>query len=86
MAGDRSIAAFALSLIGGLIILVTGVLVGMIFLVVGRVNFGASTPGITIGVGFPLIVSTAPPLACVVGWERSNQNGPLMNMLMTALT
>jgi len=33
--GDRPTAAFVLSLVGGVIILVTGVLVGVIFLVVG---------------------------------------------------
>jgi hypothetical protein len=37
--GERPTAAFILSLIGGLIILVTGTLVGVIFLVVGT-NFG----------------------------------------------
>ena len=35
MPGDRPTAAFVLSLVGGMIVLVTGVLVGVIFLVVG---------------------------------------------------
>ncbi len=35
MPGDRPTAAFVLSILGGVIILVTGVLVGVIFLVVG---------------------------------------------------
>src|SRR5882762_9695615 len=42
------------------------------------VSFGASTPGITVGVGFPFTASTAPPCASRMmgGRERANLTRP----------
>src|SRR6267143_3535304 len=41
------------------------------------VSFGASTPGITVGVGFPFTASTAPPCASKMGGrERANLTRP----------
>src|SRR6267143_6373580 len=42
------------------------------------VSFGASTPGITVGVGFPFTASTVPPCASrrMGGRERANLTRP----------
>ncbi|HEV2118793.1 MAG TPA: DUF6114 domain-containing protein [Candidatus Bathyarchaeia archaeon] len=61
MPGDRPTAAFILSLVGGLIILVTGVLVGVIFLVVGTYLGGPPFLSVFWGllgilIGIPVII------------------------------
>src|SRR6267143_4778566 len=50
------------------------------------VSFGASTPGITVGVGFPFIASTAPPCASrdMGGRERANLTRPRRARLTAA--
>src|SRR6267143_4872537 len=49
------------------------------------VSFGASTPGITVGVGFPFTVSTAPPCASTMGGrERANLTRPRRARLTAA--
>src|SRR6267143_6023861 len=50
------------------------------------VSFGASTPGITVGVGFPFIASTAPPCASrrMGGRERANLTRPRQARLTAA--
>src|SRR5437588_9917424 len=42
------------------------------------VSFGDSTPGITVGVGFPFTASAAPPCASIMmgGRERANLTRP----------
>ncbi len=62
MPGDRPTAAFVLSLVGGVIILVTGVLVGVIFLVVGTYLGGPLFLSVFWGllgilIGIPVILS-----------------------------
>src|SRR5467141_4574241 len=48
------------------------------------VSFGASTPGITVGVGFPFTASTAPPCASIRGRERANLTRPRRARLIAA--
>src|SRR6267143_5334140 len=50
------------------------------------VCFGASTPGITVGVGFPFTASTAPPCASrtVGGRERANLTRPRRARIVAA--
>src|SRR5437660_4532240 len=49
------------------------------------VSFGASTPGITVGVGFPFTASAAPPCASIMGGrERANLIRPLRARLTAA--
>src|SRR5207302_4400248 len=48
------------------------------------VSFGASTPGITVGVGFPFTASTAPPCASIRGRERANLTRPRRAKLTAA--
>src|SRR2546426_3757057 len=50
------------------------------------VGFGASTPGITVGVGFPITASTAPPCASITvgGRERANLTRPRRARLTAA--
>src|SRR5467141_2803992 len=48
------------------------------------VSFGASTPGITVGVGFPFTASTAPPCASIRGRERANLTRPRQARLTAA--
>src|SRR5207253_211851 len=48
-------------------------------------DFGASTPGITVGVGFPFTASTAPPCASMMGGrERANLTRPRRAKLTAA--
>src|SRR5205807_4709307 len=48
------------------------------------VSFGASTPGITVGVGFPFTASAAPPCASIRGRERANLTRPRRARLTAA--
>src|SRR6267378_5174529 len=50
------------------------------------VSFGASTPGITVGVGFPFTASPAPPCASgrMGGRERANLTRPRQARLTAA--
>src|SRR5437588_10655363 len=49
------------------------------------VSFGASTPGITVGVGFPFTASTALPCASIMGGrERANLTRPRRARLTAA--
>src|SRR5213594_1016414 len=50
------------------------------------VGFGASTPGITVGVGFPITASAAPPCASITvgGRERANLTRPRQVRLTAA--
>src|SRR6267143_3652031 len=50
------------------------------------VSFGASTPGITVGVGFPFTASTAPPCASMRmgGRKRANLTRPRRARLTAA--
>src|SRR5437588_6640522 len=49
------------------------------------VSFGASTPGITVGVGFPFTASTALPCASTMGGrERANLTRPRRDRLIAA--
>src|SRR5437660_2029423 len=49
------------------------------------VSFGASTPGITVGVGFPFTASAAPPCASTMGGrERANLTRPRRARLTAA--
>src|SRR5437660_11558894 len=50
------------------------------------VSFRASTPGITVGVGFPFTASTAPPCASIMmgGRERANLTRPRQARLTAA--
>src|SRR6267143_2587383 len=48
------------------------------------VSFGASTPGITVGVGFPFTASAAPPCASIRGRERANFTRPRRARLTAA--
>src|SRR5437016_7181764 len=48
------------------------------------VSFGASTPGITVGVGFPFTASTASPCASIRGRERANLTRPRQARLIAA--
>src|SRR5205807_10484112 len=48
------------------------------------VSFGASTPGITVGVGFPFTASRAPPCASIRGRERANLTRPRQARLTAA--
>src|SRR5207245_3324135 len=53
-------------------------------LFVGCISFGASTPGITVGIGFPFTASTAPPCASIRGRERANLTRPRRARLTAA--